>query len=154
MTVIALGAVTFTLLALVTIRAMTKPGARNALGDDTFRVGEASLLARRIAADDFPLLFQDLRGGSFDLFVDHDRQRPASDGWRSFEAHAPGAPRHCQLRYEGDRGFVDPCSNERYPVDGTGLRRFKVIVENGVVIVDLRAAPVASSTTSTERANS
>lgn len=138
--VVVVGAVTSTLLALVTIRAMTKPGAQNALGDDTFRVGEAALLARRVAADDYPLLFQDLRSGSFDLFVDHDRRRAPSVGWRAFEAHAPGAPRHCQLRYEGGRGFVDPCTSVRYPLEGTGLRSFRVVVEKGVVVVDLRTA--------------
>ena len=139
LTLVAIGLVVASLFTLITIKAITKPGAEVQLGDEAFRVGEAGVLARRIAADDYPLLFQDLRDRSIDLFVDHDRARPATEGWRAFEAHAPGAPRHCQLQWRSRaRLFADPCSGTTYPSDGAGLRAFRVDVRDGIVTVDLR----------------
>ena len=91
-TLIGVGLVVFALFTFVTVRAITKPGAKVTLGDETFRVGDAAALAARIEADDYPLLFQDLRDKSIDLFVHHERGAPPAQGWRAFEAHAP--PRH------------------------------------------------------------
>jgi hypothetical protein len=138
-TLIAVGLAVAALFTWVTVRAITRPGAQVTLGDDTFRVGQAAPLARRIARDDYPLLFQDLRDKSIDVFVDHDRAAAPTAGWHAFEAHAPGAPRRCQLRWSAtDRSFTDPCDGTRYPADGSGLRAFRVVVSHGVVIVDLR----------------
>lgn len=106
------------------------------LGSTTFEVGRASLLAKRIAADDFPLLFQDLQDNSKDIYLVHLGKTHLT-GWRAIEAHAPGAARRCQLEWRGD-DFRDPCDNTRYPADGTGLRRFQVNVVKGVVFVNFR----------------
>lgn len=140
LTLIAIGVVLAAVFTLLTVRAVTRPGAQVTLGDDTFRVGEAGPLARRIAADDYPLLFQDLRDKSIDLYVHHERGAEPTSGWHAFEAHAPGAPRHCQLRWDSrTRVFLDPCNDRRYSLDGAGLRSFRVTVRNGIVTVDLRA---------------
>ncbi|MEY2468098.1 MAG: hypothetical protein QOF21_796 [Actinomycetota bacterium] len=131
--------VMLSLAALLTVLALsvaTKPNADVNLGDDTFNVGNASALARRIRADDFPLLFQDLRDKSIDVFVSHEG-RSSRTGWRAIEAHAPGAPRTCQLEWTGS-GYIDPCDGTRFPADGAGLRRFEVTVIQNRVIVNFR----------------
>jgi len=134
--------VMLSLAALLTVLALnvaTKPNADVNLGDDTFRVGNAETLARRIRADDFPLLFQDLRDKSIDVFVSHEGRSPQRR-WRAIEAHAPGAPRTCQLDWTGGE-YRDPCTGTTYPADGTGLRRFQVNVVDGWVYVNFRTSP-------------
>ncbi|HUR77785.1 MAG TPA: hypothetical protein VMZ22_07545 [Acidimicrobiales bacterium] len=118
---------------------MTRPNAEVNLGSPTFNVGGARALARRIRADQYPLLFQDLRDRSIDVFVDHDRGEPFYRGWRAIEAHAPGASRKCQLEWTGN-GYTDPCDNATYPASGEGLRRFEATVVKGEVIVNFRRA--------------
>lgn len=127
------------LLTVMALRVATQPDADVKLGSTTFEVGRAATLARRIQADDYPLLFQDLRNQSLDLFVQHVG-RSHLTGWRAFQAHAPTAPRICQLEWTGTE-FRDPCNDQRYPADGEGLRQFQVNVVDGVVFVNFRAAP-------------
>jgi hypothetical protein len=127
-------AITLTFAAL---HIATRPNSDVHLGSATFRVGAAQTLARRIKADDYPLLFQDLRNNSIDIFVDHDRGRPFYRAWRAVEAHAPGAPRACTLNWTGS-GYSDPCSGKTFPADGKGLRTFQVNVVKGVVYVNFR----------------
>ena len=124
-------------LTLWMLQLSTRPDSNVNLGSDTFRVGSARSLERRIRADDFPLLFQDLRDKSIDVFVDHHRGKPFYEGWRAIEAHAPGAPRTCQLEWNGN-GYTDPCDGRTYPSSGEGLRRFEAKVVNGVVIINFR----------------
>jgi hypothetical protein len=83
-----------------------------------------------------PLLFQDLVGGAQDIFIQH------VDGqWRAFSAHAPGAPRRCQLTWRPATGdFVDKCSQDTYPADGSGLTLYRTVVDaKGKLVVDLNA---------------
>jgi len=127
-------AITLTFAAL---HIATRPNSDVHLGSSTFRVGGAQTLARRIKADDYPLLFQDLRNNAIDIFVDHDRGRPFYRGWRAVEAHAPDAPRDCTLNWTGS-GYSDPCSGKTFPADGKGLRTFQVKVVKGVVYVNFR----------------
>jgi hypothetical protein len=124
------------LLTLLALNVATQPNTDVHLGSTTFKVGRASALAKRIKADDFPLLFQDLQDNSTDIYVQHLGKTHLT-GWHAIEAHAPGAARTCQLQWTGDE-FRDPCTNTMYPADGAGLRRFKVNVVNGVVYVNLR----------------
>ena len=123
------------ILTVSAIRLATQPDSGVNLGSDTFRVGSARELAKRIRADDYPLLFQDLRDKSIDVWVDHDRRRPFYRGWRAIEAHAPNAPRTCQLEWTGS-GYKDPCDGKTYPPTGVGLRRFETKVVEGFVVVD------------------
>lgn len=125
------------LLTVVALRVATKPNSDVNLGSDTFRVGFAKTLERRIRADHYPLLFQDLRDKSIDIFVDHQKGKPFYQGWRAVEAHAPNAPRTCTLAWNGD-GYTDPCGGATYPADGEGLRRFQVNVVKGRVFVNFR----------------
>jgi hypothetical protein len=131
-------------LTWFTLRSATKPDSNVHLGSDTFRVGAAKSLERRIRADGFPLLFQDLRNKSIDIYVDHQDGKPFYEGWRAFEAHAPGAPRRCQLQFAADE-YRDPCDGKTYPATGQGLRRFEANVVKGFVVVDLRKRVSTSS---------
>jgi hypothetical protein len=122
------------LLTVVALHVATKPNANVHLGSDTFRVGNAYVLARQIRAADYPLLFQDLRDKSIDVFVDHERGRDSQHGWMAIEAHAVNSPRTCQLNWTGN-GYSDPCTGTTFPSDGTGLRRFHVeVVQNQVIV--------------------
>jgi hypothetical protein len=124
-------------LTVVTLNLVTNPDTDVQLGSDTFNVGPARTLERRIRTDDFPLLFQDLRGKSIDIWVDHQRGKPFYEAWRAIEAHAPGAPRTCQIEWNGN-GFTDPCDGRTYPPSGEGLRRFEARVVQGQVIINFR----------------
>lgn len=124
-------------VGLLVVLAGRADDARVNLGDETFVVGDAEVLAARIDADDgTPLLFQDLVGGTRDIWVQHVGAEP-DEGWVAFRASAPGSPRSCQLRWAGDR-FRDPCTDRTFPGDGAGLEAFPVTVEDGRVVVDLR----------------
>jgi hypothetical protein len=118
-----------------TLRSATTPDSGVHLGSDTFRVGGAKTLKQRIETDGFPLLFQDLRNKSIDIYVDHQKGKPFYEGWRAVEAHAPGAPRRCQLEWTG-REYKDPCDGKTYPASGEGLRRFAAKAIKGWVYVD------------------
>ena len=124
-------------LTVLALQIATQPNTDVHLGSDEFAVGKARELARRIRRDDFPLLFQDLRDKSIDVFVDHDRSKPFYEGWRAIEAHQPGSPRTCQLQWTGT-GYTDPCDGTKYPATGVGLRRFHATVVKGVVIINFR----------------
>ena len=133
--VVSVFAITLTLVAL---RVATRPNSEVHLGSTTFKVGNAEAMAKRIKADDYPLLFQDLRDSDIDIFLAHDdRQSDAQKGWRAIEAHAPNRARTCQLKWTGS-GYQDPCDGTTYPPTGEGLRRFQVNVVDGVLYVNFR----------------
>jgi hypothetical protein len=131
-------------LTVFTLRSATKPDSGVHLGSDTFRVGGAKTLKARIEADGFPLLFQDLRNNAIDIYVDHQKGKPFYEGWRALEAHAPGAPRRCQLQWTGGE-YEDPCTKQTYPANGQGLRRFEAKVVKGFVVVDFTKRVSASA---------
>ena len=112
----------------------------------TFDVGPADQRARAVA-EGGPILFQDLLDRSRDIYVQH----LGDTRWIAIEAHSPGAPRRCVLRWEpSSRVFVDPCDGRTYPADGTGLVTYPTVVDGRKrVVVDLRAAVTTTSTPST-----
>lgn len=107
------------------------------LGDDTFRSLDAEAMAAEIA-ENGPILFPDVAGGSRDIFLQH-LGVDADTGWYAFEARVLGADRSCNVAWiASDASFDDPClSGTTYPADGTGLDQIPVYVEEGDVIVDL-----------------
>ena len=124
-------------LTVCTLQLATKPNSKVHLGSDAFKVGYAKTLDQRIRADHFPLLFQDLRNNSIDIYVDHQPSKHFWQGWRAIEAHAPNAKRSCQLQWTGT-AYKDPCTGTAYPASGQGLRRFEAKVVKGFVVVDFR----------------
>ncbi|MEA2844699.1 MAG: hypothetical protein QOJ69_2370 [Actinomycetota bacterium] len=112
----------------------------------TFDVGPAEERARAVA-EGGPILFQDLLDRSRDIYIQH----LGDAKWIAVEAHSPGAPRRCVLRWEpSTKAFVDPCDGRTFPADGTGLVTYPATVnEKKRVVVDLRmpAAPAPSDST-------
>jgi hypothetical protein len=125
------------ILVFLVVLALTGSRSSEQTETATFEVGSAKRLATTVARDG-PLLFQDLLNRSRDIYVQH----LGGEDWRAFEAHAPGAPRRCVLRWERDeRRFVDPCDGRAYPADGSGLTAYPTRVDRrGALIVDLSPA--------------
>lgn len=142
-------AVLFGAALLVGLSVLASSGSVDIrLGDDRFPVGQVDRLAERIAADRRPFLFSDLSGrGTRDIYLHHVGETPEV-GWLAFAARAPGQDdRSCGLVWDlPEQELVDPCTDERFPADGTGLTRYPVEVADGQLYVDLR--PGASTSTS------
>src|SRR5947209_4700193 len=118
--------VAFGLFALIA-RVAAKPSSNAKVGGRTravYDVGGSRLLAKQIA-ENGPLLFQALVG-DVDIFVQH-QGADAGTGWQAFDARAAGQPRRCSVQWKSDRQlFVDPCSQQTYPPDGSGLTHHPV----------------------------
>ena len=96
------------------------------LGDSEFRAGRADTLAEDITRDG-PVFFQQPAGGrSGDILVQH-----LGDKWFAIAA----GPHACTLRWTGT-AFEDPCSHATYPLDGTGLTRYRTHVDSTFLYVD------------------
>jgi hypothetical protein len=118
------------------------------LGDDVFRAGRTQERADSIA-EDGPILFGDVAGGTRDIYLQHLGDEP-DEGWVAFDARRPGAPRECFLQWSpDDREFVDPCDGSVFPADGEGLPRYPVLlVDDGRRLeVDLRGTSATTTTT-------
>lgn len=130
----ALGGVAVGVLLFLLVLAVTGPRSTRQSNQATFRVGSSKSLAKTVARDG-PLLFQDLLNRSRDIFVNH----LGGDDWRAFEAHAPGAPRRCTLKWRPEkRDFADPCDGRTFPADGSGLTSYPThLTKDGLLVVDL-----------------
>jgi hypothetical protein len=133
-----LGVLAAVLLIVFVLRLAKSPSAKVNLGTQEFEVGPSKSLASAIAKNG-PLLFQALRGSQLDIYVQH-LGSDSAHRWYSFEAHAPGQPRRCQLTWQPNSSdFADPCTGARYPADGDGLNHYSIRVDSkGKVIVNLR----------------
>lgn len=111
------------------------------LGDERFNAGRVERVADRIATDRRPFLYPDVSGtgSGRDIYVHHVGETPEV-GWLAFSARAPGQDdRGCSLVWDlSAQELVDPCTEERFPADGSGLTRYPVEVEDGQLFVDLR----------------
>jgi hypothetical protein len=133
-------AVVFAVLVIVfVLRLARQPGAKVNLGTQEFSVGRADKIAAAIQGRHAPLLFQALRAGAPDIYLQH-LGPDANHGWLAFAAIAPGQPRHCQLRWvTAQRVFDDPCGGRTYGAEGDGLSQYAVRVDaQRTVIVNLR----------------
>lgn len=139
---VAAGGVLAGIAVFLVVLAVTGPKSTEQARQARFTVGSAERLAPTVDRQG-PLLFQDLRGGSRDIYVQH----VSGGDWRAFEARAPGAPRRCTLRWEAAaRYFVDPCSGRTYPPDGTGLIQYPALVDKqGALVVDLSSGPAPTT---------
>lgn len=136
------------LIVVFFVQLSNRPGHPVNVGSQEYAVGKAVTFAPAVAKDG-PLLLPPLRGTQLDIFVQHLGADPLL-GWSAFEAHAPGQPSSCQLRWrQASHDFVDPCSQKTYPADGTGLNQFAVRVDpKGTVVVDLLNTLGTTPTTS------
>jgi hypothetical protein len=123
------------------------------LGDDRFAAGGVERRSRSIA-EDGPILFSDVAGGSRDIILNHLGDEPDT-GWYVFSAQAAGKPRDCFLKWQADAGdFVD-CDGDRFPADGDhpDLLRYPVSIEDGDLYVDLNFADRTTSTSAGDAAD-
>jgi hypothetical protein len=140
----ALLVLTAVLVVVLVLRLASSPDAKVQLGDPVFEVGQVRRLAPEIERRG-PLLFQDLLNRSRDIYVQH-LGTDVKTGWLAFEAHAPGQPRTCALRWVDARGqFEDPCTKAVFPADGAGLVHYPTEVrrkdKGGLTLfVDLRTS--------------
>jgi hypothetical protein len=136
---VAVAGILTAIVLLVVVVALARGGRVEVrLGDEEFRAGDAESQAESIERQG-PLLLPDVSGGTRDIVLQHVGDDPR-DGWLAFDARPPGASRDCFARWEAGAGqFVDTCDGTVYPADGEGLTRYDVRVEDGEVIVDLRA---------------
>lgn len=121
-------AVILAVLFVVFLVELASSGSvKNQLGESTFLAGRTRDYAPQIAAQG-PLLFNDLGGGSRQVYLQHlgdDRRQ----GWVAVAAHVDGEPRTCLLQWrQDDHRFHDLCTGATYPADGSGLVRYPVAV--------------------------
>lgn len=108
------------------------------LGDDYFDAGPAARRAEEIA-ERGPTLYPGLLGPDEGyIFVNHLGDDPGR-GWRAFAATPEGSPVACSVEWQPDRtAFVDPCTGDAYPPDGSGLTQYPIYVTpERTVLVDL-----------------
>jgi hypothetical protein len=107
-------------------------------GEDKFTVGSVARLAETIeAGGGYPLLFQDLVNRGRHLYVHHPGGEPTR-GWVAFGAFDPADP-DCVMEIDREaRVLVNACDRtETYPFSGEGLRPYPVLVEDGLLRVDI-----------------
>jgi hypothetical protein len=130
-------AVLLGVVLLYVLSRLASTGTVQFQGDPVFDAGRTDSQAPAIERDG-PILLGDVAGGDRDVYLQHlggDEDR----GWLAFDTRAPGASRDCAVRWVSeDDAFEDPCSGERYPPDGEGLRQYPVDVRDGRLTVDLR----------------
>jgi hypothetical protein len=107
------------------------------LGADRFPAGPAESRAATIA-DEGPILFADVAGGSRDIRLLHLGD-DVETGWYAVGAAPIGKPRDCTLTWVAADEVFEDCDGERFAVEDPGLASYPVVVEDGLLFVDLNA---------------
>jgi hypothetical protein len=116
--------------------------------DPEFRLEDAAGKAAAIEDDPEhrPIFFNDTADFSRPIAVWHQGD-DAETGWVAYDAQVDG----CELVWvEADDELRDTCTDDRYPVDGTGLTQYPVEVRDGDVVIDLNPDDDEPTTTSSE----
>ena len=133
-----LAVVAAVLLLLLVLRLSQVRGARSTLGDDVYKVRNASRYATEIRTGG-PLLFQDLtlsRHRRKDIYLQH-LGSDTTTGWLAFEAHLRGEPGCLVVLDRATRGLRD-CHGDTVPADGGALVHYPATIQANTVVVDLR----------------
>lgn len=119
-----------------------------------FSAGEAGSLAEVIESEG-PLPLSDVASGDRDIILQHVGDDDTT-GWRAFAARPPTVGRHCVATWLADRqefelqsqdpDVTDPCPAEIYPADGEGLTQLPVVIQDGIVTIDINAAERSTTT--------
>jgi hypothetical protein len=136
---LGVGATVFGLGLLVLVSWLTSRGDVDVrLGPSRFDAGNVERMAAEID-ERGPIPYQDPASRGRDIYLHHVGDE-VDEGWVAVGALAPGQDdRSCALRPDDD-GFVDPCTERRYPADGDGLTTYDTEVEDGRLWVDLRSS--------------
>lgn len=106
------------------------------LGDETFAAGELERISTEVD-DRGPILYSDVAGGERDIYLTHLGEEPEL-GWYAFAAQQPGADRECFVEWDTEQElFVDPCTEETFLADGTGLPQYTVTIEDDELVIDI-----------------
>ncbi len=127
------------LIIAIVMLARSTDSVEVRLGDRDFRDLDAVRISAEIA-EQGPVLFGDVAGGSRDIILQHIGADPLT-GWLAFEARRAGQARHCYFQWRAGAGhFVSSCDpDDVVDADGRGLVRFPVTVVDGDVRVDINA---------------
>jgi hypothetical protein len=135
------------LLAFLVAQAAHRGDVDIKLGDDRFDAGQVESIAEAIDdGDGLPLLYQDLVGRDRNLYVQHLDDNPRR-GWVAFGAFDPDDP-SCAVGLDRVAGvLVNACDPDvTYPLDGTGLRYYPAVVEDGRLYVDINERSTTTTT--------
>ncbi len=139
------GLIVGVLLFVAVMNSISSGQARSEVGSNLYVLGSAKSLGGSIDKQG-PLLLSDPLGSKRSIYVQH----LGGNDWRTFDTRAPGSSSECLVVWQAaERAFVDGCSHQAYPADGTGLIRFPTRVnDDGKVLIDLHApqAPAATTT--------
>lgn len=137
------------ILFVAVMSSISSGRARSTVGTNVYVLGSAKSLGASIDRQG-PLLLSDPLGSKRSIYVQH----LGGNEWRTFATNAPGSAANCLVVWQpAPRAFVDPCSHQAYPADGTGLTSFPTRVDDkGKVLIDLHSpqAPTTSTTSPPE----
>jgi len=138
------GLVVGVLLFVAVMNSISSGQARREVGTNLYVLGSAKSLGASVDRQG-PLLLSDPLGSQRSIYVQH----LGGNDWRTFDTRAPGASSDCLVVWQAtERAFVDRCSRQAYPADGTGLTGFPTRVDDdGKVLIDLHAPQLPTTTT-------
>ncbi len=137
------------LLVVFVVHLSQQKGGKVQIGETEFRIPiKVTTLVKD--ADKAPLLFQDARGKSLDVYVSHLGTDPLQ-GWQAFEAHTAGVGPSCDVRWQPPT-FRDPCTGTTFPENGAGLLHYPVRIDTSDHLIvnfqsDIGTAPQTASST-------
>ena len=137
-------------LAFLVAQAASRGDVKIHLGDDRFDAGQVESIANAIdKGDGLPFLFQDLVGGSRNVYVQHLDDDPQK-GWVAFGAFDPDDP-SCAVQIDRSaKVLVNVCDKSvTYPLDGTGLRYYPTRVERSRLYVDINELSTTTTAATT-----
>ncbi|MDQ6798021.1 MAG: hypothetical protein M3011_08375 [Actinomycetota bacterium] len=139
------GLIVGVLLFVAVMNSISAGRARREVGTNLYVLGSAKSLGAAIDKQG-PLLLSDPLGSRRSIYVQH----LGGNDWRTFDTRPPGSSSECLVVWQAtERAFVDGCSHQAYPADGTGLTTFPTKVnDDGRVLIDLHS-PQAPTTTTT-----
>ncbi len=134
------------LLFVAVMNSISSGNARSPVGTTLYVLGSAKSLGPSVDRQG-PLLLSDPLGSKRSIYV----QYLGGNDWSTFDTSAPGASAGCLVEWHStERAFVDRCSHQAYPADGTGLTSFPTRVDDdGKVLIDLRSPQAPATTTTT-----
>ena len=144
-TIVAVGGIAVAIVLGIVVLFAGSTGSTKITGSAAeFDAGSTSVLARRVADDGVPILFQDPARFTRPIWLQHLGD-DANTGWLAFDAAVAG----CATTWDkAAREFTD-CSGRRYTADGAGLGAYLVTIDEEHVIVNLDPDAVTSTTAGT-----
>jgi len=138
------GLIVGVLLFVAVMSSISSGKARREVGTNFYVLGSAKSLGAAVDRQG-PLLLSDPLGSNRSIYVQHVS---ASD-WLTFDTRAPGSSSDCLVVWQATaRAFVDGCSRQAFPADGTGLTTFPTKVDDdGKVLIDLHSPQPPTTTT-------